>query len=148
MGAKQYLREIRVLEIRIQQKKEEIDRLKEEAACVPALEIKADLVQTSPDGQGFTRLIDKAEALERELSQDIQTLQTERHKRAAEIQSLDDPEHVQLLFMFYVTSRPMRYIADYLGIGIRQAYNIHGRALQAFEKKFPGKFTDCTRLHK
>lgn len=148
MGAKQYLREIRLLEIRIRQKREEIDRLKEEAACVPALEIKADLVQTSPDGQGFTRLIDKAAALELELASDIQALQTERHKRALEIQSLDDPEHVQLLFMFYVTQRPMRYIAEYLGCGIRQAYNIHGHALTAFEKKYPEKFTDCTRMHK
>lgn len=129
-----------MLEIRIQQKREEIDRLREEAACVPALEIKADLVQTSPDGQGFTRLIDKAAALEAELAEDIKALQDERHKRAREIQTLDDPDHVQLLYMAYVTNRSMRYIAEYLGCGVRYAYKIHGRALQAFEEKYPEKF--------
>lgn len=148
MRAKEYLREIRRLEIRVRQKKEEIALIREQASCLPSMEIKQDRVQTSPDGQGFTRLIDKAAVLEQELLSDIEELQQVRHERIEMIQQLSDPIFIEILYLRYVSNRSMAYIADYLQKGLQHTYKLHGWALQAFEKQFQEIFQNAKKCEK
>lgn len=136
MKAKTYLSEIRRLEVICRQKREEIELIREQAACIPALTIKEDLVQTSPDGQGFTKLIDRANDLEEELRKDIARLQEERHKRVVQIQQLENPLHIDILYQRYVFNRTLQYIADYTGLSYDRIRHYHGDALGEFSKKF------------
>lgn len=136
MRAKEYLREIRRLEIRVRQKKEEIELIREQASCLPSTDLKQDRIQTSPDGQGFTRLIDRAASLEQELQQDIEELQKVRHERIMMIHQLEDPKQAELLFLRYVRDRSLDYIADYMELSYDRVRHMHGEALQIFQKKF------------
>lgn len=136
MRAKEYLREIRRLEIRVRQKREEIDLIREQAACLPAMEIKQDRVQTSPDGQGFTRLIDNAAVLEQELLSDIEELQQVRHERIEMIHQMENQRYMEILYLRYVMNKSLDYIADYLHVSYEWVRHLHGEALQSFQKKF------------
>ena len=137
MRAKEFLREIRRFDIRIRQKKEEITLIREQASCVPGMEIRKDRIQSSPDGQGFTRLLDKAADLERELRADVAELQKIRHERILMIQQLDNETLEEILFQRYVFHRSLQYIAEYLQLDYSYIRNAHGTALMEFEKKFP-----------
>lgn len=136
MKAKAYLSEIRRMEIICRQKKDEIDMIHEQAACVPALTIKADIVQTSHDGQGFTRLSDKAADLEAELREDLERLREERHKRIMQIQELDNPTHIDILYQRYIRNWSLQDIAEYTGSSYGTIRHYHGNALQDFQRKF------------
>lgn len=136
MKAKTYLREIKRLDVICKQKAEEIQLIREQAMCVPAQTIKPDLIQTSPDGQGFTRLIDRAVTLESEIKKDIDTLQAERHKRIAQIQQMDNIISIDVLYQRYVLYKPLQDIAEYMGLSYGHVRNIHGVALNEFQRKF------------
>lgn len=136
MNAKRYLSEIRRLDIICRQKREEIRLIQEQATCVPALTIKQDLVQTSPDGQGFTRLMDRAADLEAELERDLEQLQEERHRRVVQIQQLENPLHIDILYQRYVFSRSLQYIAEDMGMSYEWVRHCHGDALYEFSKMF------------
>ena len=137
MRAKEYLREIRRLEICCRQKREEIEILRDQATCLRSVEIQHDKIQTTPDGQGFTRFIDRAAEMEAELTADLERLQEIRHERIQMIQRLDNAEYIDLLYMYYVLNKSMSYIADYIGHELSYTYNMHLAALEEFEKKFP-----------
>lgn len=136
MNAKRYLSEIRRLDIICRQKREEINLIREQATCVPALTIKQDLVQTSPDGQGFTRLMDRAADLEAELKRDLEQLQEERHRRVVQIQQLENPLYIDILYQRYVYSRSLQYIAEDTGMSYERIRHYHGDALYEFSKMF------------
>ena len=133
--AKAYLREIRSAEAKIRQKEEEIRLLRESAACIKGQQADSEKVQTSPDGSGFTRMIDKAADLEAELAGEIESLNEMRHERIAQIQELE-PQYSDLLFQRYVLGRDLLYISEYLGRGYGWIRQMHGQALETFRKKF------------
>ena len=135
MNAKTYLQEIRRLEIKYRQNLEEINLLREQALCLPSTNIKDDVVQTSREGQGFTRIVERAAELERQLKEDAAQLQEIRHKRIEMINGLQNPKHIELLFLRYVLNKSMVYISDYIDQELGYTYNMHGLALQEFEKK-------------
>ena len=95
----------------------------------------AERVQTSPNGSGFTRMIDKAADLERELIKEIESLNLMRHKRIAQIQQLD-LQYSDLLFQRYVLGRDLWYISEHLNMRYGYVRKIHGRALEDFAKRF------------
>ena len=134
-AAKIYLIEIRTAEAKIRQKEEEIRLLREGAACIKGQQTDAERVQTSPNGSGFTRMIDKAADLERELIKEIESLNLMRHKRIAQIQQLD-LQYSDLLFQRYVLGRDLWYISEYLNMRYGYVRKIHGRALEDFAKRF------------
>lgn len=114
---------------------EEIELLRESASCIGLQEIKPDSIQTSPDGQGFTRMIDRAADMERELTEEIARLNEMRHERIGMIQQLDS-QYSELLFQRYVLGKDLWYIAQYMGRSYGRIRNLHGEALEAFAKKF------------
>ena len=114
---------------------EEIELLRESASCIGSQEIKPDAIQTSPDGQGFTRMIDRAADMERELMEEIARLNEMRHERISMIQQLDS-QYSELLFQRYVLGKDLWYIAQYMGRSYGRIRNLHSEALEAFAKKF------------
>lgn len=110
---------------------EEIDLLRESASCIGSQEIKSDTVQTSPDGQGFTRMIDRAADMEQELLAEVARLNSMRHERIKMIQALDW-QYSDLLFQRYVLGKDLWYIAQYMNKGYDWARHIHGEALEEF----------------
>lgn len=135
MTAKQYLGELKRMDVLVRQKLEEIAMLEEQATCIPALNIKPDIIQTSPDGEGFTKLIDKAAQLRAELEKDIDRLNNERRIRVDQIQQLDNPLFVEILFRRYVLFESLEDVAAHCHLSYDRVRHYHGDALQKFSQK-------------
>ncbi len=68
MTAKEYLQEIRKLDLYINQKQTEYDTLYKLRGGAGGIDYAQERVQTSPDGQGFTKISDRLIDLQKEIN--------------------------------------------------------------------------------
>lgn len=136
MTAKEYLKEIRKIDISIDQKQIEYETLKGSRTYVGGMDYSAERVQTSPDGSGFTRISDHLADMQREINDEIDQWHDMRHERIGQMQQLSKVEYVDILFRRYVQYQSLETIASELGFSYNYTCNLHGEALQAFTEKF------------
>lgn len=136
MTAKEYLKEIRKIDISIDQKQIEFETLKENRTYVGGMDYSAERVQTSPDGSGFTRISDRIIDMQREINDEIDQWHDMRHERIRQIQQLSKVEYVDILFRRYVQYQSLETIAGDLDKSYHRTCHLHGEALQEFEIKF------------
>lgn len=136
MTAKEYLREIKKIDVAIDQKQIEYDTLKRSRTYIGGMDYSDERVQTSVDGSGFTRISDKLADLQREINDEIDQWHDMRHDRINQIQQLSKVEYVDVLFRRYVQYQSLETIAGDLQKSYHRTCHLHGEALQEFEKKF------------
>lgn len=135
---KEYLRQLRVFSIKIQQKKDELEGLKAAAENVSA-GIDSERVQTSPKDRmpdDVSRIVD----LESEIHKDIQELLILKNKIINEIQGLSNPVYIEILYKRYVEYKSLEEISVELKYSYVHVKRLHGIALQAFRRFYPEKF--------
>lgn len=135
---KEYLRQLRVFSIKIQQKKDELESLKAAAENVSA-SIDSERVQTSPKDRmpdDISRIVD----LESEIHKDIQELLILKNKIINEIQGLSNPVYIEILYKRYVEYKSLEEIAIELNYSYHRMKHLHGIALQAFRRLYLEKF--------
>lgn len=135
LTAKEYLREIRILDKRIDQKQREFDTLKRGRTYVGGMDYSQERVQTSA-GQGFVGLSDKLVDMQREINGDIDQFNDIRHARINQIQQLSRIEYMDILFRRYVQYQSFETIASEMQYSYNYVCNLHGEALREFENKF------------
>lgn len=135
LTAKEYLREIRILDKRIDQKQREFDTLKRGRTYVGGMDYSQERVQASA-GQGFVGLSDKLVDMQREINGDIDQFNDIRHARINQIQQLSRIEYMDILFRRYVQYQSFETIASEMQYSYNYVCNLHGEALREFENKF------------
>lgn len=140
MTAKDYLRQIRILDLKIKQRTEEQIRLRSEALQNGSPELSADKVQTSISGDRMGDLLTTCAELEKEIQTLINSFIILRHKIIGEIQALEDRRYVEILYLHYVDYKRLEEIACIMVKNDGSPYNydyivrLHGAALQEFSK--------------
>ena len=123
---------MRTAEIKIEQKEEELERLKSSLESISA-GTDSERVQTTPRdrlSEGITRIVD----LEEEINSDLGALLMFRNKIINEIQSMDNPIYINILYKRYVQYKSLEEIAVEMNYSYRQILRLHGLALQEFER--------------
>lgn len=138
--AKKYLDGIRRLEYSISQKKQEIERLREDAAGIGGMNYDAVRVQTSSSGDKLVMAVASYVDLEKEIHEEIDELIRLRHQIINEIQGLENPDYVNLLYKRYVEYKRLELISVEMNFTYEYTRRMHGRALEEFEKSY-------TKLH-
>lgn len=136
MTAKEYLQEIKKMDLAIDQKQTEYDTMKKGRAYIGGMDYSAERVQTSPDGSGFTKISDKLLDLQMEINEDIDRWHDMRHERIGQIQSLSKAEYVDILFRRYVQYQTFEIISAEMNMSYYWTCHLHGDALEEFEGKF------------
>lgn len=134
MTTKQYLNQIRRADLRLAQRKRELDELRANMTYLTGISYDGVRVQTSNVSTGFRipeDIADKELAICRMIS-DISDL---RHRIIGEIESLEDVRHVQILMDRYVNYRTFEQIACDMGYSYVHTIRIHGDALREFAQK-------------
>lgn len=134
MTAKQYLGQIRSLDIKIRQRKREIEDLKLSATCTGSISAQGEKVQTSASGDKLLNAVARYVDLEAEIQGMIKDMQKRRHKIISEIQSLEDSRYVEILYKRYVEFKSFDLIAVEMKYEYKWTCKLHGKALLAFEK--------------
>lgn len=135
MTAKEYLKQIRLLDSRIRMKKEQLDELQASIVFLRGIAYDADRVQSSPE-DNMSASIARLVELENEIIRDTTELSVKKNKIIGEIQQLDDAQLEKLLHMRYIQFLTFENIADEMNIDIRWVYYMHKKSLKTFQKKF------------
>lgn len=129
---KEYLRQLRRLELCIEQRQEELNRLRELIGC-NAIDY-GERVQTSPSADSIPNEVIRRAELEADISRKIERFLKLKHKIINEIQSLDNAVYVKILYMRYVEYKSLDEIAEKMNYSYRQVLRLHGTALKEFRK--------------
>ena len=142
MTTKEYLNQIERLDKMITNKLSEIYQLKI-MSCRITVSGDSERVQTSGNHDKLGSTISKIVDLERETDELVDSLVDKRKEILRQIDNMKNIDHYDVLHKHYVERRTFQDIADSENWSIRQVFNIHGRALQEFEKMYGD-----TYLHK
>lgn len=128
---KEYLRQLRRLEICIEQRQEELNRLRELIGC-NAIDY-GERVQTSPSADSIPNEVIRRAELEADISRKIERFLQLKHKIINEIQSLDNAVYVSILYKRYVEYKSLDEIAEKMNYSYVHMKRLHGYALQKFK---------------
>lgn len=128
---KEYLRHLRRLEVCIEQRQEELNRLRELIGC-NAIDY-GERVQTSPSADSIPNEVIRRAELEADISRKIERFLQLKHKIINEIQSLDNAVYVKILYMRYVEYKSLDEIAEKMNYSYVHMKRLHGYALQKFK---------------
>lgn len=136
MTAKEYLQQLERADVIIEQKMKEQADLEELSKCVRAIDYDKDRVSSSGTGDApFVNPVLKIVMLEQEINAEIDKYVDLKRKITGEIQSLQDPQFIKVLFKRYVEYKGFDKIAVELECSERNVYAIHGQALKDFTEK-------------
>ena len=133
---KDYLMQIRKLRVLIDQREKELDRLREQTfSSASGIDYSRIPVKGSRRvGASFEQAANKALDLTGEVAGLIDEYNDLRHKIIGEIQSLDRPEYMQVLYKRYVEEKHWEEISVEMGYSCDHIRHLHGWALHEFGK--------------
>ena len=131
--------QVRMLDRKIEHRREELARLKEKATSVGSVMSDGGRVQTSPSADGKTRIVDRYIDLEREIDGMLLELCEKRDEIIGTIHELEDRRFVEVLYLKYVRYMRLEEIACRMKKANGQPYSymhiadLHGKALRAVD---------------
>lgn len=124
LNAKIYLQQLKKLDIAINQKIWESDKL------------TIDLKRSSLSASSYNELLHKKNLLEDEINSEIDYLIQKKHIIINQIQGLENPFHTQVLFKKYVEYKSVRTITLELHYSRAHICKLLSSALKELERKF------------
>ena len=139
MTAKEYLRNISVLDKKIKANLKHIDDLRARATSIGSSNLEAERVQggsSNPDKVG--NLVCKIDECEREVNEIIDAYVDAKEEAMSVIDKLDNGLYIEILTMRYFEEKSFEEIAVTLEKSYRHTTRLHGYALQEFQKIIDG----------
>lgn len=142
MTAKEYLQQVK-------NRDAEIDNLQrdKEMLCEMLYSLggtgDGERVQSSRNNDKFGTLYSKIDEKEREIAEKIDMLVDFKLKVSGEINALNDSRYVKLLHRRYIQLKSWELIAVELGYTYAYVIELHGNALQEFEKTYKILLNSC-----
>lgn len=140
MNAKDYLKQVLLLEEKINQKQMQYKELLRTATLTEAVRYDKEKVQTSLTNDSMSNVVIRYIELQEEINHDIDNFIDIKNKVITEIQALSNVKFVNLLFMRYIQGKKLDEIATSLNYSYQYARELHSRALKAFTKVHPELF--------
>lgn len=137
MTAKQYLRQLEKIKIRIDHLTWQIKELDERATSLRGLDYSAPAVQTSPTNDAsFVSAIVKLSDIKSEVTERIVQYEQIQNKIIKQIERVDNALFEKVLFKRYVELKSYNEIADELQMSISYFHKAHKLALETFGRLF------------
>ncbi len=139
MKAKEYLQQLQRLDTIIKHEIKEKTELRNSLASVssPSSSIERIKGGSLSDNSSFSTRILRIIDLEAEIDKNICTLVNLKHLIIHQIDNLQNVRHIKLLYKRYVEFKPLKLIADEINFTYQYTKELHGNALQEFEKTYP-----------
>lgn len=135
MTAKEYLRQITILDAKIRRRQRQVEELKTAATHITTM-FDENKVQTGHNGgDKIADIVAEWVVKEEELVYLMDELIRLKDKIITEIHQLEDVRYIQILEMRYVDQCTFEQIAVNMNYDIRWIYRLHGFALQEFTRK-------------
>lgn len=136
MTAKEYLSAVYRLHVLIEQRRSEREALKAFDG-ITGVDYSQDRVQASHSHDApFARTVEKLVLLDAELSRMLEDYTAAKHKIIGEIQSLDNPVYMNILYKRYVEFKSFEAAAVEMHYSYGHVIRLHKLALGAFGRRF------------
>lgn len=133
MKTKEYLLQIHRRDMQIGQRITQLQHMRDRIHIMGSFDYSRDRVQSTPTSGN--KQIDDLVDFENQLLEMIKEEQKLKDKIITEIQQLEDPVHVEILFRRYVAWKSLKQIANDMNYAYQYVVNLHGQALKEFAKK-------------
>lgn len=138
MTAKEYLSQAAVLKRRIKQLEDRIEEIRTEVASPKAIRYDKDMIQSSPSGDALANYIIRLDKEEKKLIS-LKERYLDLYEEIRQRLILVAPGiYSDVLYMRYLEGKSLVTISEELSYSYEWTCRLHGRALQAFSRKFPG----------
>lgn len=137
MTAKEYLKQLSILEAKYKCKCEEAEDLRELATTTGAMRYDVERVQSSPSGDNIINAVIKIIETENEAMRIAVKLADTKQDIIDKIVNMDDGNHIRLLCLYYVRKNKLEDVAEIMHFSFDWTRHLHGEALKAFENKYP-----------
>lgn len=134
MTTKEYLSQIQIMHHRIEEKKREIEELREMATCIGSLDYSKEPVKNSPSGDAMVNAVARIVEAREQCAKIIVEYLEQKTVIANEINEMTNENYRQLLYKRYVEGKRLEQIAIEMNYNYDVARRMHGRALQDFAK--------------
>lgn len=135
MTAKEYLRQIAVLDAKIKRRQTEIEELKTAATHITTVFDENKIQSSGRADDKIANIVTRWITMEHQVAEMLDQLMNLRHKIIGEIHQLTDDRYIRILEMRYVDRETFEQIAVTMHMDIRHIFRLHGYALQEFTQK-------------
>jgi DNA-directed RNA polymerase specialized sigma subunit len=135
MTAKVYLEKLHSLDIKINQKLEELNALKHRSVSI-SVNTDTERVQTSGSGDKIGNIVSQIVDLDEEINREIDSFYERKHVVINQIQALDDANYIQVLFKKYIQFKSNKEVAQEMQFSAAYVSEVHKTALTAFESVY------------
>lgn len=132
MKAKEYLDQIRRMDIRVGQRITELNQMRARLSLLEGIDYSKDRIQSSP--KSGNKQIEELVDYEADIIKLIQEETELKHKIIGEIQQLENSIYVDILFRRYVECYSFEKIACDMGYAYNYVCTLHGEALKEFSR--------------
>lgn len=134
--AKDYLNKIKWYDVLIDSKLEEMERLNDLVRRItPSMSGAAGGGNGDKLGDTVAKIVD----LQDEINRNIDDFVNLKSEASVMMEQIKQPEYYHVLHKRYVLFQTFERISNDMGYSYRTVLNLHGRALQAFEKVLKAK---------
>ncbi len=135
MTAKEYLRQLKQIDNKIDQKILQQQDLRNKAKIIGSIDYSRDRVQSSfQNAAPYTALVEQIADLDKEICCTISAFLSLKNEIINKIQSIPNDNYSSLLFKHYVEYKPLKLAAAEMNYSYRYTLNLHNCALLEFEK--------------
>lgn len=136
MTTKDYLNQIREMDMLINNKIAEVTRLKEIAYSVKAVRYDKEYVQATPNIDKIGTAIAKIDEVNRTIDKMIDAYVDKKDEIVKQIDEMQKDVYYDVLYKRYVLFKPNYVIAEEIHYSERHVSRLHDTALDMFEEMF------------
>lgn len=140
MKAKEYLKQLGLLDTRINNLQRELNRLRDLSQDIQGIDYSTPRVQVSSPGDAIGKNIARCLHLEQEVEEEIKRFAVLKHNIVRQVNSLDNAVFVKILFLRYVEFKKLTEVAAAMGYSYQYVKELHGYALKSFMETHPELF--------
>ena len=133
MTTREYLNQIHKINLMIEAKLDEINRLRD-MVCRISVPMNGEKVKSSSDPDKLTNTVAKIIKLEKEIDKNVEQLVSLRKKIISQIDAISDPLYYSFLTYRYVQQLSTKEIFSKMNIGKTAMFKIQKNALLELEK--------------
>lgn len=133
--AKEFLRDVRRMELTVQSKLEQLDKIRRDMTTIKAVDYsKQKLDGGDPAGAHYESLAARLIDEEARINEVIDSLSDLREQATRIIDRMEDRTEAAVLTYYYIGGCTWEETAEKAYVALRSVYYIHGRALYHFEE--------------
>ncbi len=136
LSAKQYLGQIQMLRINIDQNLERLEEMKSDLGDIGGANCDGERVQSTLIGNKTCNDVTRYIAFEESVQKEIEHFVNAENQIISEIRNLHNKNYVQVLYKVYVQGKAVKAAANEMNLSYAYVLSLHRDALAEFENTY------------